>query len=383
MGLQSVKKLAIIGASELQNPLIVKAHEMGVETHVYAWEAGDIGERTADVFHPISIIEKEEILASCRSVGIDGVCTIASDLANVTVGYIAHELNLPGNDLRCTAQSTDKHLMRQCFEQHGDPSPRSESVHPGDSIDLSDWTFPLIVKPIDRSGSRGVTKLETADGLDQALSAAFDAGFEKTALIEEFAEGDEFSVEYFSWQGNHTFCALTRKFTTGAPHFIERGHCEPAGVDQVTLQHIKDVVSHALDSLGVEQGTSHSEVKVDAQGNVRIIEIGSRMGGDCIGSDLVPLTTGIDLLAATVDAALGRAPQLAGHATGMQAAVRYLFDDRDLAILERAQRDHPNWIVRVSNIADENGAVADSSQRIGFFVVAAPKLDLHELQLSL
>ena len=92
-----MKKIAIIGASYLQNPLILKAKEMGFETHVFAWRAGDIGEQTADHFYPISIVEKEEILNQCRKIHPDAVCTIASDLAGVTVNYVANALGLPAN----------------------------------------------------------------------------------------------------------------------------------------------------------------------------------------------------------------------------------------------------------------------------------------------
>ena len=104
-----MKKLAIIGASYLQNPLIVKAKEMGLETHVFAWKSGDIGEKTADYFYPISIVEKKKILDKCLEIGIDGICSIASDLASITVNYVAMEMGLVGNSLVCTEKSTNKH----------------------------------------------------------------------------------------------------------------------------------------------------------------------------------------------------------------------------------------------------------------------------------
>ena len=89
-----MKRIAIIGASYLQAPLIQKAKSMGIETHVFAWAAGDIGEDLADYFYPISIQDKERILETCRALNIDGVCSIASDLAAVTVNYVAMKLSL-------------------------------------------------------------------------------------------------------------------------------------------------------------------------------------------------------------------------------------------------------------------------------------------------
>ena len=109
----------------MQEPLIEKAKNMGIETHVFAWKAGDVGEKSADFFYPISIVEKDEILKKCREIGVDGICSIASDLAAITVNYVAHEMRLVGNSPRCAMISTNKHLMRQAFEENGDPSPKS------------------------------------------------------------------------------------------------------------------------------------------------------------------------------------------------------------------------------------------------------------------
>ena len=152
----SKKKLAIIGAALFQEPAILKAKAMGLETHVFAWEAGDPGEKMADFFYPISIREKEEILEKCREIGIDGIISIASDLAMVTVNYVAENMGLTGNSTAATLRSTNKHEMREAFDANGDPSPKSVVVDAGTDLEAIDIDLPLIVKPTDRSGSRGV-----------------------------------------------------------------------------------------------------------------------------------------------------------------------------------------------------------------------------------
>lgn len=111
------KNLAIIGASYLQLHLIQKAKKLGYITHVFAWKINDVGERAADYFYPISIVEKECILKKCREIGICGICSIASDLAVITVNYVAEELGLNGNSLETTDVSTNKYLMRQIFKK--------------------------------------------------------------------------------------------------------------------------------------------------------------------------------------------------------------------------------------------------------------------------
>ena len=366
-----MRKLAIIGASELQEPLIQKAKSMGVETHVFAWAAGDVGEKSADVFYPISIVEKEKILEVCRSAGVDGICSIASDLAMITVNFVAEAMGLTGNGSAAAEKSTNKHLMRLAFERGGDPSPRSVLADAETDLSALDLTYPVIVKPTDRSGSRGIFKLEGPERLAPALKAALAQSFEKKALIEEFAEGDEYSVEYISYRGDHRFLALTRKFTTGAPRFIETAHLQPAQVGAETLKRVQAVVVHALDTLGLKNGASHSEVKIADDGGVRIIEIGGRMGGDFIGSDLVELSTGYDFVRAVVEVALGEKPELPESVAPKAAsAVRFIFSREDAEAYARLTRERPEYAVS-ADIRACGGEVTDSSNRFGHFLMRA------------
>lgn len=365
-----MKKLAIIGASYLQEPLIEKAKSMGVETHVFAWNCGDVGETSADYFYPISIVEKEQILEVCKQIGIDGICSIASDLAAITVNYVANKLELIGNPMECTLVSTNKNKMRECFERNGDPSPKSIKVHTVSDLEGIELSYPVIVKPLDRSGSRGITKLDSADGLEEAIENAKEQGFEKAALVEEFAAGQEYSVEYISWKGKHTFLALTQKYTTGAPHFIENGHLEPAEVDEGTRDRVQRIVEHALTSLGIQYGASHTELKISEQGEIKLIEIGGRMGGDFIGSDLVKLSTGIDFVEKVIQIALGIEPEVQ-RCSNSAAGVRFIFGLEDVEVLNRIKREHPEYIVAEEIHPITEAKVVDSSTRFGYYLLRA------------
>lgn len=366
-----MKKLAIIGASDFQNPLILKAKEKGCQTHVFAWKSGDIGETTADFFYPISTAEKDRILQKCREIGVDGVCTIGSDFGNVTAAYVANHMGLVANSMESIAKSSNKHLMREAFDKNGDPSPRSYLATSDDQSEeiASKLRFPIIVKPTDRSGSRGITRLDSPKGITEALRAAFEISWEHKAVVEEFVVGEEFSVEYLSWQGEHHFLQLTKKFTTGAPHFIETGHFEPAVVSASMLERVRHVVEHALDTLGVKYGASHSEILIDSQGRPWIVEIGGRMGGDCIGSDLVQLSTGIDFVGAVVDVALGQVPDLVPRHEERLSAIRFVFNHDDVCALRDLEAHHPELLVRHSGIEQFDHEVTDSSSRFGFFIM--------------
>ncbi len=392
-------KLAVIGASHFQLPLIETAQRMGCEVHAFAWECGDVGETVADVFHPISIVEVDAIVAACKEVGVDGICTIASDLATVAVNHVAHELGLVGNSLECTRLSTNKHHMRDAFQRGGDPSPKSLTIGldqatsrvsvsvagqtAGDAMDLRDFdpaayglAYPLIVKPTDRSGSRGVTKIEAPNApvsVSTALSEAFSQSFVKQAMVEEYVQGDEFSVEGISWEGHHHILTITRKATSGAPHFIETAHLQPACLPPQTVELIEQVTTHALDTLQVRNGASHTELKITPNGDVRIIEIGARMGGDCIGSDLVRLSTGIDFVAAVVDVAMGNEPDLTPKNAPAAAASCFMFNREDVRAFERIQKEHPELVQLWLMTAEEDEqVVSDSSTRLGHYVLSAP-----------
>lgn len=370
-----MKRLAIIGASYLQEPLIQKAKSRGIETHVFAWSVGDVGEKSADYFYPISIVEKDKILEKCRKIGIDGICSIASDLAVITVNYVAEKMKLVCNSMECALAATNKYYMRRCFDRNNDPSTKSIRVTSIDDLESVALTYPIIIKPLDRSGSRGITRLESSNGLEEAIEKAKAHGFEKYALVEEYVTGKEYSVEYISYNGKHQFLALTKKYTTGAPNYIETAHIEPAPVDEGVVERVKAVVSHALDSLGIKYGASHSEIKISEDGSITIIEIGARMGGDCIGSSLVELSTGYDFVDAVIDVSLGEKPKSI-HNKNSFAAIRYIFSKEDIFVLNQLKKEHPEILVDefINPITDEK--IMDSSSRFGFFLFASDDLSI-------
>lgn len=364
-----MKKIAIIGANDFQRQLILKAKEMELETHVFAWEEGAVGKNDADFFYPISIVEKEQILKKCQEIKIDGICSIASDLAVLTVNYVAEKMGLNSNSIECSEIATNKFLMRQAFEKNGDPIPKFMEVSENSPYDLSNFSFPLIVKPTDRSGSRGITKISEKEQLPLAIKSACEESFEKKAVIEEFAEGNEYSVECVSYHGKHTFLAVTQKLTTGAPHFIETGHNQPAPINDEITEKIKTVIYHALDSLKITDGASHSEIKIDDSGNIKIIEIGSRMGGDCIGSDLVRISTGYDFTRMVIQVALNIEPNFSRVVEPQKAAVRFIFNENDLIDCEKMLQD--GWTLERKFIEHEfdGHIITDSSNRYGYYIM--------------
>lgn len=319
-----MKKLIIIGANNFQMPLIKTAKQLGLETHVFSWEKGAVGREFADQFYPISVIEKELILKESRKINPDGILSIGSDLATVTVNYIADQLGLIGNSMECTRVTSDKYAMRECLSRGGLPCPPfTQSATVKEALDACGG-FPLIVKPIDRSGSRGVTKVSKEEELEPAINRARSLSFTYQHIAEKFISGREYSVEMISWKGAHHFLQITEKETSGEPYFVEKAHHQPASLPVFLRKKVILVVKQALTCLGIEFGASHSEILLTDENDVFIVEIGARMGGDYIGSHLVKLSNGYDFLRGVIDIALGQFNGIIND-RAMHSGIQYIF----------------------------------------------------------
>lgn len=364
------KRLVIIGANDFQKQLIIKANSLGYETHAFAWEEGATGKEVADYFYPISIVEKEEILEKCREIKPCGVCSIASDLAAITVNFVAEALGLPCNSYATVKAQTNKFSQREKLAAAGVKCPGFVVTDGSDVEQIAEkLNFPIIIKPTDRSGSRSICKLESACGIEQAVSNACASSFENKAIAEEFIEGDEYSCECITQNGVHHFLSITKKYTTGAPNFIETGHCEPSGIDAKLQGKIKNEVFKALDALEITNSASHSEFKLKGD-DFEIIEIGARMGGDCIGSDLVYLSTGYDFVKMVIDTACGNELDLTHNEELKNAEIHFMFTNEDLDKLEELKKTCPEKLYRVSDIDYENlGNVVDSGSRLGYYIL--------------
>lgn len=362
-----MSKIAIIGASYLQLPAVKKAKEMGLEVICFAWPEGAVCKDYADFFYPISIVEKEKILEICKEIGINGVTSIASDVAVITVNYIADKIGLTANPIEYTDITTNKYQMRKALSSANVPCPRFKIISKGSNIDVSGMTFPMIVKPTDRSGSRGVTKIMRDTELAIAVKRAAIASFKDEVIVEEFVEGREISVETISYKGHHYILQITDKVTTEAPYFVEIEHHQPSNLPEDIKISVKQIVLNALNALHIQNGASHSELKITDNGDIKIIEIGARMGGDFIGSDLVELSTGYDFVKGVIEVALGifEEPKIESH---KYSGVYFLSQETKhlLKYIEKPEK-YPE-IVRAEITNKELREIHESADRSGYFI---------------
>ena len=371
-----MKELAIIGASYLQRPLVEKAKEMGLYTICFAWAEGAVCKDLVDEFYPISIVDKEEILKICQEKQIDGICTIASDVAAPTVAYVAEKMCLVGNSYQASVTANNKYAMRQAFINADVPCPKFVCIEDCAVATINkikqSMKLPLIVKPADRSGSLGVTKVENIDLLKDAIENALVCSFKKQVMVEEFVAGREISVEFISYQGKHYPLQITDKVTTGAPHFVELEHHQPSTLSAEMYTKIYNITENALNALGITNGASHSEYKITDGGDVYVIEIGGRMGGDFIGSDLVKLSTGYDFVKSVVDVALGifNEPKLT---ESNHSGVYFLCKETEYLLPYFENANNIEGVVMCEQTDEELRNITCSADRSGYLIYKGKK----------
>ena len=368
--MSKISKLAIIGASYLQLPLVQKARELGIQTICFAWAEGAVCKNVADKFYPISIVEKEQILEVCRKEGIDGITTIATDVAVPTISYVANELGLVGNSMECAFKSTNKYAMRMALKEGDVNCPSFSLIHDVDEAKkaLESIGLPAIVKPCDRSGSMGVTKVGRMEQLADAVESAVGASFAKAAVLEQFIDiAQEISVEGISWKGEHHVLAVTDKVTTGAPHYVELGQHQPSQLPKNIIDEAVRQARLGVMALGIEYGASHPELMIDKNGQVFVTEIGARMGGDFIGSDLVYLSTGYDFLRGVVEVALGSFTPPVRQWSKCAGVWFYSPDTPQVKTYIDNRLAHPE-IVRWELHKDELKPLTRSADRAGYFI---------------
>lgn len=367
-------RLMILGTNEYQNPLILRAKELGYETHVFGWPHGEIGETTADVYYPVNILDYDLLWEECQKLQPCGVVSICSELAMHPMNFLLRKMGIPCNSLETETLTTNKYLMRKAMKEGGIDSPNFMLVTKDMTLDeveesVKDFNLPLIIKPCDLSSSRGVFKIENLETLQEGMDYAL--GWSKTgeAILEEFIEGPEYSGESIAYNGRYKLLAITEKHTTGAPHYVETGHRQPAPLDEGTYKKIEQTLYKAFTSLSISYCAIHPEFRITPEGKILFMEIATRMGGDCIGTDLVPLSTGYDFMGMVIRICCGKEPDFMKIREPKLAENHYIMSMADLEEFNKIKTKHPEMIWRHSNMRPVLDApVLKSADRAGYYI---------------
>ena len=323
-----MKKIMVLAAGLLQIDVIEKAKSMGYYVLAVDGNPKAPGFNVADKAICADIVNEETMLKIARDEHVDGVIHPCSEVSMAVMGRINDELGLSGISREQAICATNKHLMRKAFEKGNAPSPKSilaQDAEDAWSRLQNEFDTDAILKPSRNSGSRGIAKvsrnMDKGDFIrayDEALSESRD----HSVLIEQFIEGPEFSIEMIVWRGDIHVLTVTDKKTTGAPHFVELGHNQPSCFSATDVETLKAAAVAGVRALGVNNCACHAEAKL-MNGKAYLMEVGARLGGDFISTELTHLSTGIDMVAAAIDVALGVEPDLSAKEEPKGVCIRY------------------------------------------------------------
>jgi biotin carboxylase len=302
------KTIMIIGAGLGQIPAIKKGKELGLRVIVVDRDLQAPGMDMADISLVIDVADLDGVLNAARDHGIDGIMTMQSDLPVPTVGYVNDQLGLPGVSLEvanwCSNKLETRFRLQSCnCEQPGFCVARTIEEAEDASVNIG---FPCVVKAVDSSGSRGVTKVNNLVEVESAYKEALKYSRQNEVLVEEFIDGLEFGAQTFSINGKCELVLMHNDTISLPPYMIPIGHSFPfIGLSDREMDVASQDIKAAVEALGIANGPSNVDILVDVKTKrVKIIEIGARIGATCL-PELVKHFTGIDWVSATINAALG------------------------------------------------------------------------------
>ena len=371
-----MNKLLIVGASVLQIPAIEKAKKKGLFVGVIDINPNAPGIKFADQFYKVSTNDIEGVLVAARDFKPNGIMTLATDMPMRSVAAVASELGLKGISTEVALKATDKVEMINCFKANDVPHPWFRVIRSQSEFnEFCNYILPpYIIKPNDSSGSRGVVLINNIAEAQSGFIYSKSASKSGIVLVEEFMHGPEVSVEIITVNGVSTVLAITDKLTTGAPHFVEMGHSQPSMLSEEIQSNIRRVAINAVKAININNNPSHVEIIVTKEGP-KLVELGARMGGDCIATHLVPLSTGVDMVNASIELSLGLEPCI-GRQFSKGSAIRYITSKegilRDINGLDLVSNmEGVKHIEIVKKSGDSISSIHGSGDRIGYVVCQA------------
>ncbi len=309
---ETAKSILILGGGVMQLPAMRIARRMGWKVAVAAREviseAQALADRVllADLSDPAAVLDA----ARCdrRRHGLDGVFTAGTDFST-TAAAVARGLGLPGLPVAVTEDATDKVRMRTLLQRQGVPCPRFLPLRAvADCAAVNgEMPFPLVVKPVDNMGARGVRRVDSRGELEQAVALALQASRSGRALVEEYLEGPELSIDAISFRGRITLCGVADRHIRFPPCFVEMGHTMPTALDEAAVRLAVAVFRRGVRALGIDGGAAKGDVKVTPRGAF-IGEIAARLSGGYMSGWTFPFSSGVEVTAAALRVAVGLPP---------------------------------------------------------------------------
>lgn len=322
------KTIMFIGAGEYQLPGIKKAKEMGLRVVATDYDKNASGLKVADVPVVLDVKDIEGSIKIAKENKIDGVLTIASDIAVPTVAAVADELGLPGISPEVARIATNKALMREKFVEYCVPSPKFREVRTlAEAKEAAEEIgFPVVVKPVDNAGSRGVSKINKIEDIEKAYRSAKEFSREGSLLIEEFMDGEEVAVDAFIYKKRMHAMAVSDKIRTPPPYLLDTIVIFPSNYsDDIINEVCKIAMNASAYAVGIDNSPIHVEIMMTSEGP-KMVELAARGAGFKVYTDILPMVNGVDTLDATIKMSLDMEPDFSVKKKG--AAVLKFFPNK-------------------------------------------------------
>lgn len=305
-----MKKILLLGGSAQQVIAIETAKRLGYTTVLCDYLTDNPGQYVADKFYLVSTTDKEAVLEVAKKEKINGVIAYASDPAAPTAAYVAERLGLPTNPYRSVDILCNKDKFREFLSQNGFDCPTAKGFSDKDAAlqEKERFAYPIIMKPVDSSGSKGVTILQSPDGYEQAVDFAFSFSRSKRIIIEQFiVRKHKYTIggDIFIDNGKVIIWGLMNCFREHSPNpLVPGGKIYPALLSDMDLEKVKSTLQALVTKLHIKSGCMNVELMIDNEDKIYLIDIGPRAGGNMIPIQLSAIF-GVDIVEMSVLAAMG------------------------------------------------------------------------------
>ena len=304
-----MKRILIIGAGFLQDFVIQRAKELGYYTIAIDGNPNAIGLQHSDNGAVVNIVDEKACYEFARDKRIDGVLTAATDYGVLSASYVAEKLGLPGLKYESAQRIKNKYeVRRRLIDAFVDDMHDAHVVTPQTVLDKLTIHYPVMVKPCDGSGSRATRRVDCLEELKIACKDAIETSRIHKALIETFIIGREYGAESMVVNDEIHVLGIMKKWMTEPPYYAELGHQIPSELSYDLEQKVRRCVKKAIKALEINHGAVNMDLIISPSGDVHIVDVGARMGGNMIGPCIIPIGTGIAYMDNLIRAAVGDAP---------------------------------------------------------------------------
>ena len=311
------ESILILGAGFMQTPAVNAAKQMGYKAVVVDANPNAVLVPYADIFEPIDLKDRESLLCFAQKLENSGekiaaVFTAGTDFSS-SVAYVAKKMNLPGHSFEAALNASDKIRMRQCFSSSSVPSPSFQEVCTSDLQDIfskireKSFVFPKVLKPVDNMGGRGCRLVREEKELKSALETAVKNSRTKRAVLEDYMDGKEYSIDSVIYNGTLTITGFADRHIYFPPYFIEMGHTIPSCEDEKIKGELIATFAAGIKALGLTQGVAKADIKYTKNGPM-IGEIAARLSGGYMSGWTFPYSSGCFLTQEALKVSLGLEP---------------------------------------------------------------------------